>query len=221
MPLYATLPGSPISIEDRVRYCENLYAREQQQTIFRLTSISPYPELDEFLVQRGYQLLDPAVVELRQFAEHPPAPDRWQTQTWSIRFATVGLEPWLDVYTQLAEVPESAKRLHGAILGGIQALCGFGVLYASRDDKPSDERPVACGLAVAEADFVGLFDIVTNPKERQQGYGRLLVEHLLRWGAAADAKAAYLQVMEANQPALALYQSLAFQPLYRYWYRAA
>lgn len=221
VPLYPTLPDSPTPLEERVRYCENLYARERQQTIFRLTSITPYPELDDFLIQRGYQLLDPTVVQLRQFGQHPPATERWQAQTSSTRFATVGLEPWLDIYTQLAEVPNSAKRLHGAILGGIQALCGFGVLYAGGKGEASDGRPVACGLAVAEASFVGLFDVITSATDRQQGYGRLLVEELLRWGAAADAKAAYLQVMEANQPALSLYQSLNFRPLYRYWYRAA
>lgn len=218
VPLYTALPGNQVPIEDRVRYCENLYAREQLQTIFRLTSISPYPDLDDFLIQRGYRLLDPAVVQLRQFDTAPPRPERYQDHQPITRFATVGLEPWLDTYTKLADVPDSARRLHGAILGGIQALCGFGVLFAG---SGANERPVACGLAVAEASFVGLFDIITAPDQRQQGYGRLLVEQLLRWGSTAGANSAYLQMIEANTPAQALYKSLDFHPLYRYWFRVA
>ncbi len=217
-PLYPTLPGNPMPIEERVRYCENLYAREQLQTIFRLTSISPYPELDNFLTKRGYTLSDPAVVQLRDFSSTPPAPERFTRNPNPTRFETVGIEAWLDIYTKLAQVPSSAKVLHGAILRGIQALCGFGVLFAGSGPR---ERPVACGLAVSEANFVGLFDIITDPNERQQGYGRLLVEQLLRWGATAGASKAYLQMIEANKPGAALYKSLDFQPIYRYWFRAA
>lgn len=217
-PLYPSLPGNPMPIEERVRYCENLYAREQLQTIFRLTSISPYPELDNFLTQRGYTLIDPAVVQLRDFSSAPPQPEQFAKSPNPTRFVTVGIEPWLDIYTKLAQVPDSAKVLHGAILRGIQALCGFGVLFTG---SGASERPVACGLAVAEASFVGLFDIITDPNERQQGYGRLLVEQLLRWGATAGASNAYLQMIEANKPAEALYKSLDFHPIYRYWFRAA
>lgn len=217
-PLYPALPGNPMPIEERVRYCENLYAREQLQTIFRLTSISPYPELDNFLTQRGYTLLDPAVVQLRDFASAPPQPERFAQSPNPTRFVTVGIESWLDIYTKLAQVPNSAKILHGAILRGIQALCGFGVLFAG---SGINERPVACGLAVSEANFVGLFDIITDPNERQQGYGRLLVEQLLSWGATAGATSAYLQMIEANKPAAALYKRLDFHPIYRYWFRAA
>lgn len=218
VPLYPALPGSLVPIEERVRYCENLYAREQLHTIFRLTSISPYPGLDDFLARRGYSLLDPAVVQLRQFSSSPPTPQRYSQTQNPTRFATVGIEPWLEIYSQLAQVPEAAKQLHGAILSGIQALCGFGVLFAGAG---ASERPVACGLAVTEAHFVGLFDVITAQDQRQQGYGQLLVEQLLRWGATAGATSAYLQMLEANKPAAVLYQGLDFHPLYRYWFRAA
>jgi ribosomal protein S18 acetylase RimI-like enzyme len=38
------------------------------------------------------------------------------------------------------------------------------------------------------------------------------------WGKARGAEQTYLQVMENNPPALALYERLGFNKLYEYWY---
>ena len=222
VPLYPPIDRNADNIEQRVRYCENLYAREGLQSIFRLTSINPYPDLDSFLARRGYQLLDPTVVQILHLgAAHPPIPTssagRPQDQA-PTRFAVLGLEPWLDTYALLADVPDPARRLHGAILGGIQGYCGYGVLYAMED---GGEVPVACGLAVSESKYVGLFDIITREDKRNLGYGRKLVSHLLDWSqTTAGAEMAYLQMIRSNVPAAALYRSLGFVPLYDYWYRA-
>ena len=40
-------------------------------------------------------------------------------------------------------------------------------------------------------------------------------------GDCNGARHAYLQVVEANQPARTLYHALGFCDLYRYWYRVA
>ena len=63
VPLYP--PRAPIDdaeLARRVRYCENLYARERLQTVFRLTSIAPAPQLDAFLARRNYERIDPTAV---------------------------------------------------------------------------------------------------------------------------------------------------------------
>ncbi len=229
VPLYPPVGANGSDIEQRVRYCENLYAREGLQTVFRLTSINPYPELDNFLRHRGYDQLDPTSVQVKYLhaaatGESTVTSSSNQTQASNLpyRFATLGLEAWLDTYSALAAVPDPARRLHGAILGGIQGYCGFGVLYASPDAGDAAlEVPVACGLAVSESKYVGLFDIITHENQRNLGYGRQLVASLLDWGQHnTGAEIAYLQMLESNAPAAALYQGLGFRPLYRYWYRA-
>jgi GNAT superfamily N-acetyltransferase len=78
---------------------------------------------------------------------------------------------------------------------------------------------VAYGLAVAERGMVGLFDLVTVPDKRRQGYGRRLMSALLQWGKTQGATTAYLQVTTVNHPAIALYEALGFREAYRYHYR--
>ena len=78
---------------------------------------------------------------------------------------------------------------------------------------------IAVGLGVAENGFVGLFDLVTDEKFRNRGFGKELVLNLIEWGKQNGAQRAYLQVMLNNAPALHLYEKLGFREVYQYWYR--
>ena len=201
VPLYpATQPSA-----EKIRYCENLYARERLNTIFRLTSFSDASELDGELQSRGYQHVDPTLVLTRSL------PGAFSEDN---RFELVTQADWLNVYAALADLPTTAQSLHGALLSGIRTDCAFGVLIVAG-------QPRACGLAVLERELVGLFDVVTAAGFRQQGLGQALVTSLLARAADQGASTAYLQVAQANAPARRLYDALAFEQLYRYWYRIA
>ena len=80
-------------------------------------------------------------------------------------------------------------------------------------------QTVAVALGVLERGYLGIYDVVTAPDQRQQGFGTLLLHHLLRWSCEQGACRAYLQVMLNNAPALALYAKLGFREVYQYWYR--
>jgi ribosomal protein S18 acetylase RimI-like enzyme len=80
-------------------------------------------------------------------------------------------------------------------------------------------QAVACGLAVADTGFVGLFDLITDTDFRNRGLGEQLVLNLLEWGKQNGAQRAYLQVMLNNALALHLYDKLGFKEVYQYWYR--
>ncbi|TDJ40666.1 MAG: GNAT family N-acetyltransferase [Gammaproteobacteria bacterium] len=201
IPLYPALQ-EPL---DKIRYCERLYEQQQLKTIFRLTTVDDFSELDAQLDARGYQRIDPTRV-LHRIIANPPQPDP--------RFMEVPLREWLNVYSDLAEMPRPTQALHSALLKGIRSLCIYGVQYA-------DHQPVACGLAVVERELTGLFDVVTHPQRRRLGHAGALVSSLLGAGAQAGATHAYLQVEENNAPARAMYQALGFTDLYHYWYRAA
>lgn len=192
------------TLDARIAFCETLYEQHRQATVFRLTSGGPEPALDALLAARGYALLDPTDV-LTLDAESLATRDQP---------IVLQREAWLAHYTRLSGSPENATRLHDLLLASIRVPCLFGVVLQA-------DRVVACGLAVCEADLVGLFDIVTDTAHRNQGHAERLTAGLISWGAAQGARTAYLQVLEANATAQRLYHRLGFSRHYRYWYRIA
>jgi GNAT superfamily N-acetyltransferase len=202
VPLYPAIQ-MPL---DKVRYCENLYAREQLKTIFRLTTVVANDPLDALLDGRGYERVDPTLVlgrDLREgeFTSHPD-------------FRQLPRGDWLDAYARNAAMPDKTQQLHAALLQGIRTDHTFGAIDA-------DDGSAACGMAVLERELVGLFDIVTLASARRRGHARVLVESLLQWALQNGARHAYLQVMQTNHAARALYRELGFVELYHYWYRVA
>jgi N-acetylglutamate synthase len=79
---------------------------------------------------------------------------------------------------------------------------------------------VACGRAVLDGDWVGLYSIATAPDVRRQGCGTRITNALLDWAYEQGATNAYLQVHSHNAPALQLYDKLGFSTTYHYWYRS-
>ncbi len=207
---------SHVDIE-KIRYCENLYAREQLQTIFRLTSHPHNMALDSSLAARGYERIDETQVQLLDLAAIAATTEPAN----GIRPGAGNPEPvlrlvtaprWLGEYARLTEMPPAAGASHASLIRSIQPECAFALLEAGGET-------VACALGVLERDLFGLFDLVTARESRGQGFARSLLHGLLRWGAQRGAGHAYLQVIDQNSAALALYRRLGFQHLYSYWYR--
>lgn len=79
---------------------------------------------------------------------------------------------------------------------------------------------VATGLAAYDADWVGFRGIEVAPGARRRGLGRAVMAALLEWGATRGATTAYLQVLDGNEPAMALYERLGFVTHHAYRYLA-
>ena len=199
-------PSQQAAIE-KIRYCENLYSRERLKTIFRLTTVVDSDALDAVLEQRGYQRVDPTRVLVRELDSTSFAIQADLSRSAPRRRGSKRMQAPPDV-------PPAGMQLHALLLAGIRSEHVFGFISV-------DRVPVACGIAVLERELVGLFDVVTLPAARRQGHAQALVESLLAWGRNNGARHAYLQVVDANQPARALYHQLGFDDLYHYWYRVA
>lgn len=78
----------------------------------------------------------------------------------------------------------------------------------------------AWGTAAYSRDWVGMRGLEVAPADRRQGLGLAVVAALLGWGAERGASTAYLQVLDGNQPALALYGRLGFRTHHAYRYLA-
>ena len=82
-----------------------------------------------------------------------------------------------------------------------------------------DGAPCGYGLAVIERGCVGLLDILIEARLRGRGLGRRLVAGMLDEALRRGAGASYLQVLETNAAAIALYRRLGFADSYGYAYR--
>lgn len=79
-------------------------------------------------------------------------------------------------------------------------------------------HPIAClWLGVAIDQIKGdrnahIFLLYVAPEHRRQGIGSALMTHAENWALSRGDRQIGLQVFQSNQPALALYQSLGFEP---------
>jgi GNAT superfamily N-acetyltransferase len=196
---------------EKIEYCETLYREQGLRSIFRLTPWAWPADLDDRLSRRGYQVLDPTLVWQR------PLPSSQLDLTASDQGAELRemeLDPWLQFHARLSGEPLGLLSLHKALLARIQLPCYLGMLW-------NGGQAVAAGMAVREGKMMGIFDVVTGWAYRRRGYGRQVMAGLLCWGEERGARTAYLQVVERNTPARALYASFGFESAYRYWYRVA
>ncbi len=203
------LRAGPSDIEEAVTDCEGRYRVRGLTPIFRLTDLADHHDLERHLETRGYRRADPTRVMAMAL---PSAIARKGDPE-----ATVALEraAWLSHYDCITSTPASTRALHGALLQGIRSAHTYRVRIAP------DRTPVSCGFAVCDGALLGLFDIATVASARRAGHARAVVQSLLAWGTQQGAAYAYLQVVESNAIAIALYEQFGFTPLYRYWYRIA
>ena len=60
---------------------------------------------------------------------------------------------------------------------------------------------------------IGLINLEVPPEQRRKGYGRFLVSEIFRRARENLVASVAVATSAANQPALALYASLGFQPV--------
>ncbi len=193
-------------LDAKLAFCEPLYHARGLPVIFKLAEGAAPPDLDAALAERGYDADAHTSVQRLDLARavHAMPPD--------VEITPELTPGWLDAFTRLSDLSAHPRAVLPRILANIVPAHAYASLSA-------DGRVVATGLGVAQAGYVGLYDIVTDPAYRGRGFGGQIVAGLLAWGGTNGATTAYLQVMLNNPPALRLYARLGFAESYRYWYR--
>ncbi|MGL4486405.1 MAG: ribosomal protein S18-alanine N-acetyltransferase [Yersinia sp. (in: enterobacteria)] len=81
------------------------------------------------------------------------------------------------------------------------------------------------GFAIAQIvlDEATLFNIAIDPQHQRQGYGRLLLEHVIEQLEARDVATLWLEVRASNVHAITLYERLGFNEVSvrRHYYPSA
>jgi GNAT superfamily N-acetyltransferase len=204
-PLY---DGS-LDVGDKIEFCDRAYRRVGLPLLFKMTAAARPADLDYVLERRGYRAFNHTSVQVKPLDD---VADREANDDGITSFDRVDAR-WLEPVVAFRAIPPDHAAVLRSILG---ALC----LPARFSTLSEGGQPVACGLAVVEGEWVGLFDIVTRAESQRRGYATRMMNDLLKWARAVGARKAYLQVTRTNTPALRLYEKLDFREAYSYWYRA-
>jgi len=201
-PVYS----STLPVEEKLTFCESLYAREGLPTVFKLTRASRPDSLNHELEERGYGKKDETSVQLLGLS------GTYRLATDGLEFPLVDVEEWVSVFTSLNPVTVEMRQTLGCMLTNMTGEACFGLLV-------QEGQPAACGLGVLIGGFLGLFDILVSSRHRGKGYGEEVVKRVLNWAKDKGAHTAYLQVLVGNEKAENLYRKLGFKEHHRYWYR--
>ena len=223
-----------LPLDAKIAAAEAFYANRGQPAIFQISPAQQPPELDAILAARGYTHHAPTLVqtaalteifrrggaEVQRSAEEVrskqastqlrvSAPPR---QTFSVTVSPAFDADWFELYCVGEEAPPAQAAVRQAILQRITLPCGYATLH-------SNDIPIAVALGVVEGEWMGIFNVVTLPAYRRQGAARALLAALAEWASQHGATNTYLQVMERNIAAQALYAATGFTTAYGYHYR--
>ena len=185
-PLYA---GSG-SLSEKIRFCQGVYRAAGQPTVFKLTAASEPPALADALAAAGYReqaRTSVQAAELKGSCERPGG--RRQPA------ALVG--PALGA---MARGLHPVHRIPPAPPGHAwRRSCAASSRRPASPPSPKAGETCACGMGVLQGPWLGLFDIVTRPDRRRQGFGRQLVGRADGLGPGERGRAG-LPPGDARQP---------------------
>ena len=198
-------PGG-LSIEEKIETCQRWYRQRGLPAVFKLTEAAEPQDLDSRLRLLGYGEQGRTSVQIAPIAN---ASSHADPAAHACEWVS---EDWLSVAGELNNLTASQCAVLEQIAKGIAFPARYVVM---REGKTA----VVCGMAVAQDEYLALFDIVTRKEHRRRGWATRLLQDLLNWGRNQKAEKAYLQVVVENDSARRLYRKLGFAEAYQYWYR--
>lgn len=201
---------SMLPLEEKIAGTEAWFRAHGQPAIFRLTEAFAPPELDGLLAKRGYAREVETWVMTRDLSTGIPPGDYHLPPGAKVleRSESDGLQ---DIHRMKDVSPEvRAQDLKRQTLWkGPQVFLSLKTINGV----------ASTGMARLDAGHLGIFNMRTASKARDKGYATILVAYLLAWGLEQGARSAFLQVDQANAPAIAVYRKFGFSPAYAYWHR--
>jgi GNAT superfamily N-acetyltransferase len=201
-----------LAIQDKLVLCQQVFDAVALPLIVRITPMSQPRELDQWLEAHGLRSLEDTRVMVNAdlaTLEIEPLPA-------GVSLQRAGHTAFAQIVGQMRGSPLSQQQAHAQRLE-LSPVSFEG--WALR--RAGESAVLACGQTAAEADMVGLYDVFTAHKERNNGWARRLCAELLHRARQQGARVGYLQVDASNLSARSVYQRLGFSDAYAYHYRTA
>ena len=193
---------STIDICEKIAYCEKIYSEQELPCVFKFTDGDDGPA--SILVKRGYKEFTPTDVMTKEIDDTAmPAGD--------IVFFDKPAEEWLRAYFAFEGFSETGRATYRRML---DKICIDAKYVAIKEHG----EIIAVASSASERGYMLIQNVVVNPDFRRKGYGRALCKALISQGKKDGAKTAWLQVVQSNEAAYRLYESLGFRKVYSYRY---
>jgi N-acetylglutamate synthase len=157
--------------------------------------------LAEHLVARGYFLEEVTVNMAKNIAPPMAEPAR---DDGGCSFTSAPTADWLSVY--LSAITPDRRVINEKILLGVPGPSAFFL-------RRHEGQPVSSGLCVVSGDMAIVECMATVPGVRRAGSASRILAAIEAWAGSQRAKTLFLQVVEINAPAIALYQRAGFTPV--------
>lgn len=192
---------------EKIPFCEKEYKRLGTPAVFKISPLVSI-DFDYVLENRGYRI------------EHT-------TEVMTLDLNDANLDISLELVELHNEIPEEwiyslfdLKNMDNTIHRKIVPT----MYHAIPKETISacirkDGKIVATGLGILDRDYVGIYAIHVHESCRHQGYARQICTALLKTAKEKGFQNAYLQVVQGNTRAKALYEALGFRDFYTYWFR--
>ena len=200
--------NSSLPLTDKIAYCESVYARHALPTLFRMTPMSQPACLDGVLGELGYQAFGETLVQTLALDRPPELPDHPD----EVVVEAPETDAFVDAVDRLRNSTPLQRDAHRERLVNSPLIKRYAIVRAAG-------RVVCTAQVVVEGPLVGIFDVMTAPDARGNGYATLACASLLAWAWQHGANAAYLQVSGDNAPAIRAYRKFGFATAYTYHYR--
>jgi GNAT superfamily N-acetyltransferase len=203
IPLYE----SYIPLEEKIGYCEEMYAAWGLPATFKLTAESKPMGLDDILERKGYQKMGETSVRLLALSQFTTCFPK------DVIIEEKISERWINGFFQCSglvdpKLQNAARHVLANIRAEIVCVAKF-----------VQDQIVGCGFGVMERGYTGIFDIIVDKNHRRRGYGEDIMNGILSGAKHKGMQTSYLQVVVGNTPAENLYSKLGYKEVYRYWYR--
>lgn len=188
---------------------EFFYAMRGQPARYQVCPAAMPAGLDEVLEARGYTVDARTAVQVAAVDTVIGAAEPARAE---VKLFEKLEDEWLEGYCWVQDENLKSFPSRREALGRVTVPSVYGLVYVGGE-------VAAVGRGVFERGWMGVFGMATGAGFRRQGLASAVLGALAARGKESGVEKMYLQVMENNSGAQALYGKLGFATLYHYHYR--